>query len=73
MTLADYQAARSSARAALIAAVEADAKQTAAKAATARQLGEAVRVAFAAGVAPKDIVTATGLSRTRVYELRDGR
>lgn len=70
---AEQFALRMAAHAALLSARDADVKATLAKVETTRRLGLAVRAAFAAGVAPKDIVAATGLSRTRIYEIRDGK
>lgn len=34
---------------------------------------DAIRVAFAAGIAPHEIARVTGMSRTRIYEIRDGK
>ncbi len=42
-------------------------------AAMAREQAEAIRFALVAGIAPKEILRVTKLSRARLYQIRDGR
>jgi hypothetical protein len=70
VTAAEF-AAQSAAHAALLAAAAARKATKAADDIALQNLRAKVKDAFAAGVEPKNIVKASGLSRTTIYEIRD--
>jgi DNA invertase Pin-like site-specific DNA recombinase len=77
MTTPDFAAviaaARTDALAALVGAVEALRGADELRLREANAVRDALRKAFDAGVPRTEIAEATGLSRTRIYEIRDGK